>query len=160
MAQVIETQQKTTQGGRGLLTVWRRELAKKLGINRYLPGQSRGAKLAIMVQMDQCPGRQPGTDQETRDQKRLCDYDHGDIESTRTLYCQPSPRMGEAPQRLPTTWPQCLARGALICSFQPPSPTVSSTSSDLSEPPSLESLAEQESGYEASVSSDLSSDLE
>ena len=147
-------------GGRGLLMVWRRELAKKLGINRYLPGQSRGATLAIMVQMDQCPGRRPGIDQETRDQKTLCNYDHGDIESTRTQYCQPSPRMEEALQRLPTTWPWCLGRGAPICSFQPPLPTPSYTSSDSSEPPSLESLTEPESGYEASVSSDLSSNPE
>ena len=125
MVQAIETQQKTTQaGGRGLLMVWRREL----GINRYLPGQSRGATLAIMVQMDQCPGRRPGIDQETRDQKTLCDYYHGNIESTRIQYCQLSPRMEEAPQRLPITWPQCLVRGAPICSFQPPLQTPSSTS--------------------------------
>ena len=43
MAQAIETPQKTPQGGgRGLLMVWRKELEKKLSINRYLPGKSRG----------------------------------------------------------------------------------------------------------------------
>ena len=35
MAQAIETPQKTPQvGGRGLLMVWRKELEKKLSINR------------------------------------------------------------------------------------------------------------------------------
>ena len=72
--------------------------------------------------MDQCPGRRPEIDQETRDQKTLCDYDHGDIESTRTQYHQPGPRIEETLQRLPTTWPQCLGRGAPICSSQPPLP--------------------------------------
>ena len=41
-----------------------------------------------------------------------------------------------------------------------PWPTPSHTSSDSSEPSSLESLTEPESGYEASVSSNLSSGLE
>ena len=129
--------------------VWRKELEKKLSINRYLPRQSRG------VQMDQCQGRRPGVDKET-----LCNHDHRDIKSTRTRYCQMSLRIEEAPQRLPTTWPQCLGRGAPTCSFQPPSPTPSSTSSNSLEPPSLESLTEPESGYEASVSSALSSDTD
>ena len=133
---------------------------KKLGINKYLPGQSRWATLPIMVQMDHHPRRRPGIDQETRDQKTLCNYDHGDIESTRTQYHQLSPRMEEALQRLSTTWPQCLGRGAPICSFQPPSPTPSYTSSNSSGPPILESLTELESGYETSVSFDLSSNLE
>ena len=131
MAQSIGTHQKTTQGGgRGLLMVWRRELPKKLGIIRYLPGQSRGVTLAIMVQMDKHPRRSPGIDQETIDQKTLCNYDRGDIESTRTQYCQLHPWMEEAPQRLPIPQPQCLCRGTPICSFQLPLPT----------PPSLDSL--------------------
>ena len=108
-----------------------------------------------MVQMDQWPGWKPGVDQET-----LCDCDHGDAVSTTTLYHQTSPQTEEAPQRLLTIWPRCLGRGAPTCSFQPPSPTPSSTSSDLSEPLSLESLTEAESGYEASVSSALSSDTD
>ena len=124
-------------------------------INRYLPWRSRGATLAIMTQMDQCPGRRLRVDKET-----LCNLDHGDIKSTRTQYCQMSPRTHKAPQRLPTTWPWCLGRGAPTCSFRPPLQTPSSTSSDLSELPSLESLTEPESGYEASVSSALSSDTD
>ena len=40
--------------------VWRRELRKKLQINRYLPGRSQGATLAIMAQIDQHPGRRLG----------------------------------------------------------------------------------------------------
>ena len=155
MAQTIGTHQETSQGGRGLLMVWRRELVKKLGVNRYLPGQSRGATLAIMVQMDQCPGRRPGVAQET-----LCNCDRGDIESARTWYCQSSPRIEEALQRLPITWSWCLGRGTPVCSFLPPLPTPSSTSSDSLEPPSLESLTKPESGYEASVSSDLSSNTD
>ena len=101
-----------TGGGRGLLMVWRKELEKKLSINRYLPGQSRGATLAIMVQMDQCPGRRPGVDKET-----LCNCDHGDIESTGTQYHQMSPRIEEALQRLPISWSWYLGRGAPTCSF-------------------------------------------
>ena len=58
MAQIIENHQETPKGGgRGLLMVWRKELEKKLMINRYLPEKSRGATLAIMAQMDQHPGR-------------------------------------------------------------------------------------------------------
>ena len=117
-----KSSEDTTGGGRGLPVVWRKELEKKISINRYLPGQSRGATLGIMAQMDQCPGRRPGVDKET-----LCDLDHGDIKSTRTQCHQMSPRTEEAPQRLPTTWPQCLGRGVLTCSFQPPSHTPSST---------------------------------
>ena len=124
-------------------------------INRYLPRKSRGATLAIMAEMDQCPGRRLGVDKETH-----CNLDHRDVESTRTQYHQMSPRNKEAPQRLPTTWPQCLARGAPTCSFRPPSPTPSSTSSNLLEPPSLESLTKPESGYEALVSSALSSNTD
>ena len=152
----IGIHQKTTQGrGRGLLMVWRKELAKKLGINRYLPGWSRGATLAIMIQMDECPGSRPGIDQETRDQETFCNYDHGDIKST-TQYHQLHPQMKEAPQRLPITWPWCLGRGAPVCSFLPSSPTPSSTSSNSLETTSLESLTKPESVYGASVSSDLS----
>ena len=56
MAQAINRSQQTKKGrGKGLLIVWRRELEKKLKINRYLPGRSRGATLAIMAQMDQHP---------------------------------------------------------------------------------------------------------
>ena len=116
MAQTIENPQKTPQvGGRGLLKVWRKELEKKLSINRYLPRQSKGATLAIMVQMDQCQRRRPGVDKET-----LCNCDHGDIDSTRTWYCQMSPRTEEAPQRLLPTWPQYLGRGVPTCSFNLP----------------------------------------
>ena len=61
MAQAIKNPQKTQKGrGQGLLIAWRRELGKKLQINRYLPGKSWGATLAIMAQMDQCPGRRLG----------------------------------------------------------------------------------------------------
>ena len=143
------------KGGRGLLLVWRREFEKKLWINWHLPGQSRGATLAIMAQMDQWPGRRLGVHWEI-----LCDCNHGDMESTRTQYCQTSPQTEEAPQILPITWPRCLGRGAPACNFQPPSPTPSSTSSDSSEPPSLKSLMEPESRHEVSVSSALSSDTD
>ena len=124
-------------------------------INRHLPRKSRGATLAIMAQVDQCPGKRPGVDKET-----LCNLDHGDIKSTGTQYCQMSPRTDEAPQRLPTTWPQCLGMGAPTYNFRSPLPTPSSTSSNSLELPSLESLTELESGYEASVSSALSSDTD
>ena len=80
MTQAINPSQETKKGrGRGLLVVWRRELEKKLQINRYLPGRSRGAILAIMANKDQCPGRRPGMDKETP-----CDINHMDGESIRT----------------------------------------------------------------------------
>ena len=80
MAQAINHSQETKKGrGKGLLIVWRRELEKKLQINRYLPGRSRGATLAIIAQMDQCPGRRPGVDKETH-----CNLDHMDSKSIRT----------------------------------------------------------------------------
>ena len=52
MASAFETTQKTQGRGRGLLLVWQRELEKKLQINWYLLGQSRGATLEIMAEMD------------------------------------------------------------------------------------------------------------
>ena len=114
MAQAMETPQKMTKGGRVLLMVWRWELEKILQVNQYLPRQSRGATLEIMAQMDQHPGQRPGVAQET-----FCDCNHGDIESTWTWYQQTSPQTEDIPQRLPTTWPRCLARGAPIDSFLP-----------------------------------------
>ena len=97
MAQALETSQEM------LLLVCRRELERKLHINRHLPGQSRGATLEIMTQMDRCPGHRQETDNKT-----TCDYDNGDTESTRTQYLQMSPWPEETPQQLPTTWSKCL----------------------------------------------------
>ena len=66
MAQTIDPSWETKKGkGRRLLVVWRRELEKKLQINRYLVGRSRGATLVIMANMDQHPGSRPGVDKET-----------------------------------------------------------------------------------------------
>ena len=156
MANALETLQKMQGRGRGLLLVWRRELERKPHLNRYLPGQSRGATLEIMAQMDRHQGHRQETVNMTSD---ICDQDNGDTKSTRTQYHQMSPHAEAIPQWLPNTWPECLGRSApMHCSFQLPSPTPSSTSSDLSGPPSLESLAGLESGYEASISSALSSD--
>ena len=71
-----------------------------------------------------------------------------------------APNAEELPQRLPDTWPNCMGRGVHInppspprIEAQAPSPTLSTTSSDSSGPPPLESLMESESGYEASISS-------
>ena len=75
--------------------VWRRELEKKLQINRYLPWKSRAANLAIMAQMDQCPSRRPGVDKETN-----CDLDQRDSESTSTRYHQTDPRTEVATQKM------------------------------------------------------------
>ena len=61
---------------------------------------------------------------------------------------------------MPITWPRCLGRGTPIDSFQPPLPAPSSISSNTLEPPSLEALTKPESGYEASVSSALSSNTD
>ena len=83
-----------------------------------------------------------------------------DSESIRTWYQQNGPRDKEAPQRWPITWPKCLGRGAPTCSFWPPSSTPSTTSSDSLGLPSLESLTDPELGYEALVSSTLSSDTD
>ena len=93
MAKALKTAQKMQGRVRGLLLVWRRELERKLQINRYLPTQSRGAKLEIMTQID----RQPGHRQETANET-TCDYDNGDTESTRTQYHQMSPWPEETPQ--------------------------------------------------------------
>ena len=114
MAQAIDNLQETKRGkGKGLLIVWRRELEKKLQVNRYLPGRSRGATLAIMAQMDQHPGRRLGVEKEAH-----CDLNHMDSESIRTQYWQTGPRDEEVPQRWPITWPKCLGRGAPTCSFR------------------------------------------
>ena len=53
MAQALETPKKMTQErGRGLSPGVEGELDKMLHINWYLPGQTRGATLEIMAQMD------------------------------------------------------------------------------------------------------------
>ena len=160
MARAFETPQRMHRRGRGLLLVWRRELEWKLHINRYLPRQSRGAMLEIMAQMD----RHPGCRLETINYPMTSDtfdQDNGDTESMRTQYCQMSPCPEALPQWLLNTWLKCLGRGApLHCDSQPPSPTPSSTSSNSSGPPSLESLAGLESGYEASVFSAVSLDTD
>ena len=115
MANALETPQKMQGRGRGLLLVWRRELERKLHINRYLPGQSRGATLEIMAQMDRCPGHRQETVNMT---SNICDQDNGDTESSRTQYHQMSPRPEAIPQWLQNTWPKCLGRGApMHCSF-------------------------------------------
>ena len=115
MANALETPQKMQGRGRGLLLVWRRELERKLHINRYLPGQSRGATQEIMAQMDRCPGHRQEIANMTSD---TCDYDNGDTESIRTQYRQMSPQPEAIPQRLPNTWPKCLGMGApMHCSF-------------------------------------------
>ena len=96
MPRAIKNQQETQKGrGRGLLMVWRRELEKKLQINRYLPGKSRGATLAIMAQMDQHPGRRLGVDKET-----YCDLDQRDSKSTRTQYHQIDPQTEMTPSKI------------------------------------------------------------
>ena len=141
---------RRTQGrARGLLLVWRRELECKLRINNYLWGCRRGETLQIMTE-----GR-PGDWQLTSDQPGIED---SHMESTQTWWWQMGPHVEETPQRLSGTWPKYLGRGVHInppslprIEAQPPSPTLSTTSSNSSGPPSLESLTELESGYEASV---------
>ena len=61
MATAFEIPQWTQRRGRGLLLVWQRELERTLQINCYLPGQSRGATLGIMAEMDRRPGDRQGT---------------------------------------------------------------------------------------------------
>ena len=58
-------------------------IRKKLHINQYLPGQSKGATLEIMAEMDRCPGHRP----ETVNYPMTCDNfdkDNGDTESIGT----------------------------------------------------------------------------
>ena len=132
MAQTIENQHETPKGrGRGLLMVWRRELEKKLQINRYLSGKSRGATSAIMAQMDQCPGRRLGVDKVT-----YCDLDHGDIESTTTWYRQMGPRTEEPPKDGQLHDPGVWVGVPQLCSFRPPLLTPSTTFSNSLGPPS------------------------
>ena len=111
MASALETPQRMHGRGRGLLIVWRRELERKLHINQYLPGQSRGATLEIMAEMD----RHPGCRLETVNYPMTgdnFDKDKVDTESIRTQYHQTSPHPETIPQQLPNTWPKCLGRGA------------------------------------------------
>ena len=68
---------------RGLLLVGRRELERKLQINWYLPGHSRGATLEIMAEIDRRPGNRPRTldHPKTLDDS---DQDNSHTESIRT----------------------------------------------------------------------------
>ena len=154
MASAFEIPQKTQRRGRGLLVVWQRELEKKLQINWYLPGQSRGATLEIMAEMDRRPGHRPGT----MDYHKTCDnsdQDSGDTESLRTQYHPMGPHPEATPQHVPKTWSKYLGRAAPF-KFETrlPSPAPSSTSSESSRPLSLESVTKPKSSYEASISSD------
>ena len=150
MATSTNIPRETWGRARGLLLVWRKELEHKLRFNKYLPGCSRGETLQIMVE------RNPGDPQLTMDWPRMGD---SSMESTQTWWRWMGPHAEETPQRLPETWPNCLGG---VCMNPPspprieaqaPSPTLSTTSSNSSGLPSLESLTEPESGYEASVSS-------
>ena len=142
MANSFETPQWMQRRARGLLLFWRRELERKLQINWYLPECSRGATLEIMAEMD----RRPGDTQELWTSWRLW------ITLTRTTgIWSPSelniikwvPARRAIPQQLPETLPKCLGRDApLKLESWPPSPALSSTSSDSSGPPTLESLTE------------------
>ena len=154
MTNSFETPQWMQGRARGLLLFWIRELERKLQINWYLSGCSRGATLEIMTEMDRQPGDRLGTLDypKTFDNS---DQDNRHTESIRIWYHQMGPNPEAIPQQLPETWPKCLGRGTpLKLESWPPSPAPSSTSSDSSRPPSLESLTEPESGYEASISSD------
>ena len=155
------TQGPTSRGrARGLLLVWRMELEWKLQINNYLPGHGRGDTLGILVEKQ--PERRPGDKQWTSDKEEV---EPCHMESIRTQWQQTGTHLEGHPLRQPGTWPKCLGGGIHITlSSSPrsvdnsPSPIPSSSSSDFSGPPSLESIMEPESGYEVSMSS--SSDTE
>ena len=83
MASILETPQRMHGRGRGLLLVWRRELERKLHINRYLPGQSREAMMEIMAEMNRCPGHRPETVNYPMTSDTF-DQDNEDTKSTRT----------------------------------------------------------------------------
>ena len=112
---------------------------------------SREETLKIMT--ERMPDRRPGDQQQTMDQP---DSESSHMESIQTQYQQVGPCLDATPQRLPVTLPKYLGRGmSPRIEAQLPSPAPSLTSSDSSRPPSLESLTEPESGYEASISSSL-----
>ena len=100
------------------------------------------------------PERRPGDQQQTSDQSGIKNCH---MESICTWWQQLEPHLEEPSQRQPMTWPRCLGRGIhLNLPTSPKSvaqPIPSSSSSDSSGPPSLESITEPESGYEVSVSS-------
>ena len=113
MANTFETPQWMQGRARGLLLVWRRELERKLQINQYLLGCSRGATLEIMAEMD----RRPEDRQRTVGHPKTLDHydpDNSHTTSIRTQYWQMGPHPEAIPQQLPETWPKCLGRGALL----------------------------------------------
>ena len=134
----------------------RAEIANKQLFTRVQWGDT----LRILVEKQ--PERRPGDRQWTSDKKEV---ESCHMESIRTQWQQTGPCLEGQPLRQPGTWPNCLGRGIHITLpfsprsvHNPPSPVPSSSSSDSSGPPSLESITEPESGYEASVF--LSSDTE
>ena len=111
MASAFKTPQRTQGWGRGLLPFWQSELEKKLQINWYLLGHSKGATLEIVADMDRQSGHRPGTVYYPMTCNNS-DQDNGDTESIRTRYCQLGPHLEATPQCVPKTWPKCLGMGA------------------------------------------------
>ena len=146
--------------GKGTLISMEKRIRMKITYKQVFSWTEQGATLEIMAEMDWHPGHRPETANYPMTSDTF-DKDNGYTESTRTLYHQMNPHPEVIPQWLPNTWPKCLGRGApLHCNSWPPSPTPSSTSSNSSGPPSLESLTKPESGYEAMKSSTMSSDTD
>ena len=148
---------KDTGKGKGFIISFggkklERKFTDKTGIYQNVAG---GYLAKLWAEMDRWPGDRLGT----VDYPKVCNnpgQDNRHTKSIRTQYHQLGPCPEALPKQLPETWPKCLERGVpLKCESQPPSPALSSTSSDSSGPPSLESISEPESRYEASISSNI-----
>ena len=111
MANSFETPQQMQERARSLLLFWRRELERKLQINWYLLGCSRGPTLEIVEEMD----RRPGDRQETLDYPKTfdnSDQNNRHTKSIRTQYHLMGPHPEAISQQLPETWPKYFGRGA------------------------------------------------
>ena len=121
-------------GGEGTLVSMEKGIRKKITSKSVFTGTEQGGHIEIMAEVDRHPGCRPETVDYPTTHDNF-DKDNGDTKSIRTRYCQTSTHPEAIPQWLANTWPKSLGRGApLHCDSQPLSPTLSSTSSNLSGP--------------------------
>ena len=146
------------------MSVWeekrRKQNRNRLWINTCLPPRcSRAEMLKILtdmaIQNEWRPGQGPSQDLERGVIPLDADNKPCNLESVCTWSRTPSLRLQESepPMRWPIAWPKCLGRGLPHAPPTPPSILTSSSESDSSSLPFLESITEPESSYEASDSS-------
>ena len=115
-------------------------------------GHGRAVTLALLCKMVAQNTHIPGPRHPQPMEGDFLGINDGPI-TTRTQNAGPHPQGVDPSFRHPISWPKCLGRGLPAASppFEPtPSSSLTSSNTDSSGPPSLESVTRPESRYEAS----------